>query len=256
MDWIFDNKPPQGTPLKHNPSLVGYWPMWEGSGDKVYDLSGNGHTGTLTGMDPKTDWVPGKFGDALDFDGTNEGITIFNFPLTRPLTVVAWIYAHDNTWKEILGIFNVDNSHYAKFAFAGATFGWVTKDDVEAFSVSTPSPAANTWICAVGTLEASGQLTLFIDGIQKSTTRWGRNPILDRIKIADIPGYGDYDGLISHYYIYNRALSAQEIRQLFIAPFGHFQYPSVARHFIPAVGAIAPTSVLYGPLAGPLAGPV
>ena len=51
-EWI--QKPPLGIQIDwSNPitkGLVGCWLFNEGSGDKVYDLSGNGNTGTLTGM--------------------------------------------------------------------------------------------------------------------------------------------------------------------------------------------------------------
>ena len=39
-----------------------------GAGDKWFDLSGYGNNGTLTNMDPATDWVTSPYGRALDFD--------------------------------------------------------------------------------------------------------------------------------------------------------------------------------------------
>ncbi|HEV3025924.1 MAG TPA: protein kinase, partial [Planctomycetota bacterium] len=48
-----------------DPALVGYWPLDEGSGQAAADASGKGHTATLAG----TEWVPGKFGSGLRFDG-------------------------------------------------------------------------------------------------------------------------------------------------------------------------------------------
>jgi hypothetical protein len=57
---------------------VGWWKMDEGEGDKAYDSSGNGNVGTLTTMDPPTDWVDGKFGKALDFDGTSDYVATTN----------------------------------------------------------------------------------------------------------------------------------------------------------------------------------
>jgi hypothetical protein len=37
--------------------LVGAWTMQEGAGDTAYDVSGFGNHGTLTSMEPATDWV-------------------------------------------------------------------------------------------------------------------------------------------------------------------------------------------------------
>ena len=71
---------------------VGWWKMDEGEGDKAYDSSGNGNTGTLTSMDPPNDWVDGKFGKALDFDGSNDrvsgGTTGFSYSVG---TISAWV---------------------------------------------------------------------------------------------------------------------------------------------------------------------
>jgi len=59
--------------------LVLHWPFEEGSGTNTADLSGYGHTGVLTDMDPAADWVssglaavPSGTTCALDFDGNND----------------------------------------------------------------------------------------------------------------------------------------------------------------------------------------
>jgi hypothetical protein len=55
-------------------TLAGAWLFDEDDGDMAKDSSGNGNDGTLT-KNPK--WVEGKFGSALEFDGTN-GVEIAN----------------------------------------------------------------------------------------------------------------------------------------------------------------------------------
>jgi len=50
--------------------LVGLWPLAAGGGVDAYDLSGYGNHGTLTNMDPATDWVPSPYGWALDLKNT------------------------------------------------------------------------------------------------------------------------------------------------------------------------------------------
>jgi hypothetical protein len=54
------------------PRPVGEWWLNEGSGALVNDASGNGNHGTLTNMDPATDWVGTPYGVALDFDGSDD----------------------------------------------------------------------------------------------------------------------------------------------------------------------------------------
>lgn len=55
-------------------TLVGAWLFDEDGGDTARDSSGNGNDGTLL---KNPEWVEGKFGSALEFDGTN-GVEIAN----------------------------------------------------------------------------------------------------------------------------------------------------------------------------------
>jgi hypothetical protein len=56
--------------------LVGWWRFDEGSGTVASDSSGYGKDGTLlpTGSEPQ--WVDGKYGNALSFDGINDYVEI------------------------------------------------------------------------------------------------------------------------------------------------------------------------------------
>ncbi len=55
-------------------TLVGAWLFDEDGGDTARDASGNGNDGTLL---KNPEWVEGKFGSALEFEGTN-GVEIAN----------------------------------------------------------------------------------------------------------------------------------------------------------------------------------
>jgi hypothetical protein len=54
-------------------NIVAAWTFDEGSGVDIHDVSGNGNDGLLIGG---AQWVDGKFGDALDFDGATGYIEI------------------------------------------------------------------------------------------------------------------------------------------------------------------------------------
>lgn len=56
-----------------DPKLVAHWHMDEGSGTTVYDASGKGHHGTITGSSTEWDWVEGIQGNALYFNGSVPG---------------------------------------------------------------------------------------------------------------------------------------------------------------------------------------
>jgi hypothetical protein len=72
--------------------LIGHWKMDDGAGNATAADSSSGNTGTLTNMDPNTDWVAGKIGGALDFDGTNDSVTTTLPQLTTAITIAAWVY--------------------------------------------------------------------------------------------------------------------------------------------------------------------
>jgi hypothetical protein len=73
-------KPPYGVVLRRGHplarGLAGAWVFNEGTGDKVWDLSGSDYIGTLTNMTSSSDWVSGPHGHALDFDGTDDRVIV------------------------------------------------------------------------------------------------------------------------------------------------------------------------------------
>ncbi|HUU97046.1 MAG TPA: hypothetical protein VM487_15010, partial [Phycisphaerae bacterium] len=56
-----------GHPLANG--LEGFWPMWEGSGDRLMDVSGNGKTGSAVDAPP---WSSAAVGQGLMFDGVSQ----------------------------------------------------------------------------------------------------------------------------------------------------------------------------------------
>jgi hypothetical protein len=80
--------------------LRGYWPLIEGRGQTIYDISGNGHHGRLgstTGTDARdAEWIRGLLGvgHALRLDG-NDFIAVQETASLRPqnMTMEAWVRA-------------------------------------------------------------------------------------------------------------------------------------------------------------------
>ncbi|MDY0356901.1 MAG: LamG-like jellyroll fold domain-containing protein [Sedimentisphaerales bacterium] len=58
-------------------TILGVWLLDEGSGDLAEDASGNGYDGTLTGAPT---WVTGRFGSALEFNGSSGHVNCGNDP--------------------------------------------------------------------------------------------------------------------------------------------------------------------------------
>ena len=75
------------------PDLVGYWPLDEGSGKEAKDASGNGNHGEFVG-DPQ--WVDGKYGKAVEFNGTSDYIEVLDadpISMDTDVTCAAWFRA-------------------------------------------------------------------------------------------------------------------------------------------------------------------
>jgi len=73
--------------------LVGAWPLQEGGGTAAFDVSGFSKNGTLTNMEPATDWQASPVGYCLEFDGSNESVLADAVtPIgTGSFSVSAWV---------------------------------------------------------------------------------------------------------------------------------------------------------------------
>ena len=82
------------------PGPVVYYNLDENTGTaSVNDTSGNANTATMTGSMTSADWVPGKYGSALDFDGTDDALTVatasdsyVDFNGSEAFSGGAWVY--------------------------------------------------------------------------------------------------------------------------------------------------------------------
>ena len=88
----YSNTATATTPAPTGPSgLVAAFGFDEGSGTSVTDGSGNGNNGTIS----NTTWAAaGKFGKALQFNGTSALVTVpdaASLHLTTAMTLEAWV---------------------------------------------------------------------------------------------------------------------------------------------------------------------
>ena len=196
--------------------LVGAWDMSLGAtGGRVFDLSGNGNTGTLSGPT----WGSGKFGSNLVF-GANKHVSI-GTPAALPtlnvdyITIVTWIKVADQSnWGHLYGSdFN--------------TGAWLAVEEDEQISFYTTSggETVEVWV-AISSLNIGQRYCLaavfdgnykyiYIDGVQVGSKALVGGEIgpLDWTSTRDIrigeAFDGDYDflGEIDQTLVYNRALS-------------------------------------------------
>ncbi len=211
--------------------LVGAWGFGEGSGGTTADASGNGNAGTINGA---TWTTQGRYGDALNFNGTNTTVRVAasaSLNVTTAMTLSAWIRpsASQGGWRTVLQrevdsyFLNASNDSGPLRPSGGGTFGNAT----DWVGGPTASPV-NAWTHVALTYDGT-IMRLYVDGTQVATKpRTGTvqsspNPLW----IGGNSPYGEYfDGLLDDVRIYNRALIATEIQTDMNTPLNWSGLPS------------------------------
>ena len=203
--------------------LVGSWGMDEGAGTTVYDASDNGNDGTLTNG-PK--WTADSSplaggGGSLKFDGSDDYVKVFDsdsLDITDAITMEAWVktdsysgskdileknyymYYIRQTWigDGVLRIYIKINGTYRGVSYNNPSYMW-----------------NNQWHHIVGTWN-NGPIRMYIDGILVNASA-DYSGSIDISNDSLYIGYSksseeSFNGSIDEVRIYNRALSAEEVR--------------------------------------------
>lgn len=223
-----------------NRSLVGWWPMEEGTSTMIADYSGNNNHGTTTGMAvPPTafsGWTTGRLGKALNFDSENDRVDIpdsgsLNFGGITTTTFAAWVYldsyppSNDNYIYQIIGdesacaaggsvIWRIGSQGSITYrARIGINFRTPTDHDDQNNTdlplktwthIAVTTDGANARYYINGRLDTTNAYA-FVP--QSSTCSWSIGYFLS--------GNGRFfDGKIDDVRIYKRTLSAEEISAL------------------------------------------
>lgn len=205
---------------------------YPGSGTAWTDLSGNGNNGTLTNGPTFSSGNKG----IITFDGANDYVT-----LTRPASIVAGgsitvaLWARWTTTGTTASTIQmlIDNNHSAS-----PVQGFVIQDRPDlsktlTFSAnvatsgvqSTFQVGDGTWRHIVGT-STTGSSQLYINGVLDAQSAVGGMGVTLQPNLSI--GYWQFNpgrylnGSIPQVLIYNRALSAAEVTQIFNATRGRF----------------------------------
>lgn len=227
--------PVGGTPPTSG--LVGHWKLDETSGTSAADSSGSALTGTMQGsMDAAADTVGGKLATALDFDGTNDRISLGTsntLNLYNDFTVSAWINPRDmgesdgGIGYDIGTVFSRYTNGASGYMLlisdysGGNRLGFYSEGTGDTIASNSGAITRNAWQhVAVVKQAASDTVTLYINGIVVGS---GSNDVQSQTNAPayigawpDAPGgVSTFDGAIDDLRVYNRALSAQEVSQLY-----------------------------------------
>lgn len=206
--------------IKQPDDLVLWLQLDEGSGTQATDLSNYNNHGKIYGAT----WTKGIVGNALSFDGVDDYVEVPDSAAiagSAPFTIELWIYpTADKTmqvvwWGEAtkyhlveLGLrsTDLDPSKSIRFAWYGSDFLW---------EYDWPT---NSWQHIVCTWDGKYRKIYYNGELKKYDEPPAPDLIATNVEIAkdnpDVSGTW-FNGTIDEVRIYNRALSEEEIKQLY-----------------------------------------
>lgn len=201
--------------------LVGAWcPSLGPTGNVLHDWSGRWNRGTLTNMDPATDWVVSGQGYALDFDGSNDYVdcgTATPLNLTR-FTIAAWLRSAGSGGEAAIigkGAYGSSGYHLTHSGGGGNVNGIYLHVQGN-FCLSTSTLNDSQWHHVAGTYDGA-TMRIYWDGRLENSTSVTTTPNASgtNFEMGRRPGASPYyTGRVDDVAVYNRALSDAEIRLL------------------------------------------
>ncbi len=212
--------------------LVGHWTFdgkdtnWtSATAGTALDRSGNGNTGTLTSMNRSTSIDGGVLGQALIFDGSSDyvdmGATPSSLNLTGSLSVSAWIKPDTFGGGDRGRIVDSGGAGTDGFAFNVDDFNGT---DALGFFPGTGPLTSNNSVITLGVWQHVAvsyngtTATFYVNGVSVGSDT-GSPPLSTSANflIGDRAVNNDrqFDGLIDDVRVYNRALTAEEVKQLY-----------------------------------------
>jgi len=210
------------SPVRDN-SCVLYLPLDEGAGSVTYDKSVYGNNGTLYNG---VAWADGKYGKALSFDGVDDQVVVpyaSNLELAT-FSVLFWAKVTDlSAARCVIGNRDLGCTFDLKFQSNGlhSDIGdgttWLTTSADYYFT-----PELNRWYHVVYVVTSGGDCKIYLDGTYKNTVTFTGTPKFVRlggnVRVGQYGGGTEwFKGTIDEVRIYNRALTAGEILQLYLS---------------------------------------
>lgn len=191
------------------------------SGTTWFDRSGNGNNGTLVNG---VGYSANNYG-SLSFDGVDDDVSITSYQLSTsnssdPYTLSAWINRTGIT--TVGGIITQYSSSANRFGFRennSKLSWWKGGSDI---AVSASNIPTNVWKYVVGVKRVDNSVSIYLDSIEVGTGTDNLYFENATLKIGRFGTVAPFNGNIAQVSIYNRALSAAEIKQNYNAFKGRY----------------------------------
>ncbi|MEW6609395.1 MAG: DUF2341 domain-containing protein [bacterium] len=198
------------TFIREISGLKGAWQLDEGTGTIANDTSGNGYNGTLTnGASFITSG--GKFGNAVQVDGTDDVVDIANFPFPSSFSFVTWAkpYATSSSQRALMRI----DTNGAPSIYHEQTNYWKVYSTANGFLSSGVSIVENTLYHLAFTFDETRKI--YVDGVFKAsdTTTYGAGT--NTLKIGGDAYSQMFYGNVSNALMFNSVLLDAEISDLY-----------------------------------------
>ena len=213
------------------PGPVAHWKLDDGAGLTAIDSEG-GNDGTLSGPPA---WVAGVLGDALDFNGSNDYVDAGTFDISGSgITMMGWFNAEAIATDDGRFVSKASGANeadaYWQLSTTDSGSDRFLRMRVKASGTTTTladssvNLTTGSWYFAVGTYDtASGMMRLYLNGVEVASTAHAVGGVLDTD--ASVPvaiganGTAErfFNGILDDVRVYNRALDAGEIQDLYDA---------------------------------------
>ncbi len=225
-----------------DPDLLGWWKLDDGTGTVAADSSGNGNNGTFVG-DPE--WVAGKFGSGLLFDGQGgERVSLGNLDVeSGAISITCWFNAYNldtpgNDPRMVSKAFGGGNNEHIWMVSSsrrsgekrlrfrlktddGAATTEMWGDDGDA---QTRVIQLNEWIHAAATWDGT-TMRLYKNGVEVGSASKAGNSVAVDPSVGAAFGNQPvgaenrpFNGVMDDVRIYTRALSVEEIQEVMLGP--------------------------------------
>jgi len=218
--------------------LAGCWLLNEATGEIVTDSSPRRNNGTFNYSSAAPMWKPGKYGSCLEFGSErciDCGTGKFGWDLTNEISVVALVNQNASQVNTIFARSGYVRPCRLSAYNSGRFKWWVYTDgtDCAIYSTSFNAIDGSEFIHVAGTWRP-GDGRLYVNSVQEAgeSSSSGSLSLVNDSQPVGIGGmyeagnyYYCWNGRIEYVFVYNRALSAEEIRWLYREPFAMFARP-------------------------------